>query len=246
MRKAFILSILCISLFACPTTTTETPIKKPTDNQITSFSEVIKIPKGYKKLAEVNGDLDRDSINEKIFVFDTGEEGDLGTKREVRIYIKGQKEWKLWHKAKNAVLSSQSGGIMGDPFQDLRIERGCIVLDHLGGSRQKWNYTHRYRYNRGDWTLIGLTAVVSDPCNQVETFDYNLSSGKVIYKKDFEACSGDNRKITKTESETFNYKQKRLPEMGQFEFEEIYAVAPKTGKCVPENACYNYSPNGDN
>lgn len=241
MRNIILLGFICLTFFACP-------LNQPPDstNKLTSsthaptFSNVIKIPKGYKKLVEVNGDLDKDDIEEKVFVFDTPEEGDLGTIREVRIYLKGLKGWKLWYKARNAVLSSQHGGVMGDPFQDLKIERGCIVINHFGGSRQKWTYTHRYRYQKGDWKLIGTTAVSNDPCKEVETFDYNLSSGNVNYQKAYENCETAAPTITGTTKETFVYKRSFLPNMGQFSFEKIYAISPKTGKCVPEVACFNY------
>ncbi len=129
---------------------------------------------------------------------------------------------------------------MGDPFQDLKIERGCIVINHSGGSRQKWAYTHRYRYQKGDWKLIGATAVANDPCKEIETFDYNLSSGKVNYQKEYENCETEEPTITKTDKATFVYKRSFLPNMGQFSFEKIYAISPKTGKCVPEVACFNY------
>lgn len=241
MRNIILLGLVCLTFFACPLDQTSSSTNNlPTSNQTPIFSNVVKIPKGYKKLAEVNGDLDKDDIDEKVFVFDTPEEGDLGTIREIRIYLKGIKGWKLWYKTKNAVLSSQHGGMMGDPFQELKIERGCIVINHFGGSRQKWEYTHRYRYQKGDWKLIGATAVANDACKVVEIFDYNLASGKVNYQKDYENCETEEPTITKTDKETFVYKRSFLPNMGQFSFEKIYAISPKTGNCVPEVACFDY------
>ncbi|MFT5766122.1 MAG: hypothetical protein ACI8X3_003561, partial [Saprospiraceae bacterium] len=130
-------------------------------------------------------------------------------------------------------------------FESLSIENGAIVLKHFGGSRQKWAYTHRFRFQNAAWELIGLTTESMSPCEENEIFDYNLSSGKVVYKKTYESCDDSgNIKVGKTESEDFVSKLKVLPVMKDFSFDnQLYAVNPKTGKCYPTDACYDYDAN---
>ena len=53
-----------------------------------TFSQNIKIPKGYKELKKVEGDLNKDGIKELVIAYDTGVEGDFGTEREVYVYKK--------------------------------------------------------------------------------------------------------------------------------------------------------------
>jgi hypothetical protein len=55
-----------------------------------------------------------------------------------------------------AVLDGDEGGAFGDPFEDFSIEHGAVVIMHYGGSSDRWGYTHSYRFQDGQWTLIGL------------------------------------------------------------------------------------------
>ena len=102
---------------------------------------------------------------------------------------------------------------MGDPFDGISIEKNCIVINHFGGSRQKWNYTHRYRYQNGDFQLIGANVFSGAPCDYFETFDYNLSNGKIKYEKEIEDCD---KKTSKIEKKEMIWKEEALPSMDGF------------------------------
>jgi hypothetical protein len=80
-----------------------------------------------------------------------------------------------------AVLDGDEGGAFGDPFESLSIERGAVVIMHYGGSRDRWGYTHRYRYQGGQWMLIGLDFGNTDSINleHYDNHDINLTSGLV-------------------------------------------------------------------
>lgn len=107
--------------------------------------------------------------------------------------------------------------MMGDPFHEVDVERGCIVFNQSGGSRHKWAYTHRFRNQNGGWQLIGATVEFGAPCESWENYDYNLSNGKIIYKKEIEDCDGEEgQTITKTETKDFVRKMDKLPEMDGF------------------------------
>jgi hypothetical protein len=86
--------------------------------------------------------------------------------------------------SKEAVLCKDCGGVFGDPFVGIKIIRGVIVIDHYGGSRNRWGYTHRWRYQDGDWFLVGLTSRQEDILEGTsEVTDINLITGNRIVEK---------------------------------------------------------------
>lgn len=173
----------------------------------------IQPPAGYNVIGEATGNLDKDSTPEKVIVYDTPKEVELGTERQIHIYKANKHGWELWHKSIGAVLPSRHGGMMGDPFDGIEIQRGAIVISHFGGSRQKWTYTHRFRNQNGSWELIGATVHYGAPCDYWEDLDYNLSTGKVLYTNVVENCDTDEEK---EEKEAFTRTLRTLPSMDGF------------------------------
>ena len=177
----------------------------------------IMTPTGYKKLGQATGDLDKDGQAEQVIVFDTERNGEMGTERDIQIFRNTDDAWELWHTSIGAVLPSEGGGMMGDPFQEVNIENGCIVFSHFGGSRQKWNYIHRFRFQNGTWQLIGATMNYGAPCDSWENLDFNLSTGKINYEKETENCEdGEENRKTVKESKEFSHKLPALPNMDGF------------------------------
>ena len=79
----------------------------------------------------------------------------------------------------DAVLDGDEGGAFGDPFESLSIEKGAVVIMHYGGSRDRWGYTHRYRYQNGQWMLVGLSFGNTDSLDleHFDNHDINLMTG---------------------------------------------------------------------
>ncbi|WP_336758162.1 hypothetical protein [Aeromonas hydrophila] len=144
-----------------------------------------------KVIGEAMGDLDKDGIDEKVIVLDTGLDGEIGTQRTLLIYKKKQDKWVLWHSSQGPILDSTHGGMMGDPFISVDIQRGAIVIDHFGGSRHKWSYIHRYRFNNKSWYLIGATINYGAPCEGFFEFDFNVTTGKATYKTYQDGCDNE-------------------------------------------------------
>ena len=174
-------------------------------------------PKDYTSIGQAIGDLDKDGIAEKVIVFDTNQEEEkhTGTVREIHIFKKKGNNWVLWHLSKGAVMPSKTGGQWGDPFSQITIQRGCIVLQHTGGGHYKWSHIHRFRYQNDTWELIGATTEYGSVCVFWEKFDYNLSTGKIHYGKWTNECT-PNPNNTKIEKRTFLKKLKVLPQMDSF------------------------------
>ena len=112
-----------------------------------------------------------------------------------------------------AVLDGDEGGVFGDPFDGLMIERGAVVISHYGGSRDRWSYTHRYRYQNGGWMLIGLTLGSLDTLDP-EHFneqDINLSTGLVNGGEKGESVTEDGKKARNPKISGSYYELQALP-----------------------------------
>ncbi len=163
-------------------------------------------------LAEVYGDLDKDKIEEKVVVKELNEEGEFGKKRELSIFKRKGKQWNLMVTSKTAISESQAGGMMGDPFEEIIIKKGILVISHSGGSSWKWNTTEKYRYQNNQFELIGYNSFYGKLCEYWSDFDYNVSTGKIIYSKEYENCDEEGNQIMeKEEKEVFFNKLKKMP-----------------------------------
>ncbi|WP_300565064.1 hypothetical protein [Flavobacterium sp.] len=182
-------------------------------------------------LVEIYGDLDRDKIDEKITVVELNEEGNDGKIRVLNIFKKKNNQWKLWHSSNTAILGSEGGGMMGDPFFDksIGILNGVITIDHNGGSSWKWSTVHKYRLKNNEFELIGYSTHYGKLCEYWAEFDYNLSTGKINYKKEYETCDEktEDSTISKVEDEVFYKKLKKLPNLKNINKVQIKITTPK-------------------
>lgn len=183
------------------------------------------------EIDEAYGDLDKDGIEEKVVILDTGVESEEGTKRQILIYKKNGDDWTLWHTSEGAVMPGHS---LYGSFDALIIERGCIVIRHTGGQRQKYFYLHRFRYQNNDWELIGATIEYYEACEFLEGYDYNFSTGKMIYTKQKEICNEEkDHELEKIEQMEFRKKLAELPKMDGFKIGENQINYPNLDK-----SCY--------
>ncbi len=224
--QSIVLVMTMSFLFSCSqseTSNTEESSSEATTQTMAAPNEAataaIEAPAGYEEIGQATGDLDGDKVDEKVIVYNTSKEGDFGKEREILIFKNENNTWKLWHKSAGAVLPSDNGGMMGDPFQSIMIEKGVIAIEHFGGSRQKWTYTHRYRFQNEAWKLIGATIIYGSPCDYFEDLDYNLSTGNFVYTKENEECDdkGDNPKPISKDKKEGKLKLAKLPNMDGFE-----------------------------
>ena len=169
------------------------------------------VPAAYKSIKEVEGDLDKDGIAEKVVVYDvTRDDPADGVERDVVIFKKQGNNWAIWYRSKTAIGDSKSGGMMGDPFGDIEIKNGVLVISQEGGSSWKWSMHDKYRFQNGQMVLIGYTSYGGKPCEYWESIDYNLATGKLVYSKEYERCKdGEGAQfVYKKENETFMHKLK--------------------------------------
>lgn len=189
----------------------ETKINIKTSKNLQDFT-----PKHWKIKEIAKGNLDQTPDEEAAIVYQTPMENEYGFVQSLAIYKKRGNQWNLWNQTHSPIMDTGSGGMMGNPFSGIEITNKTIVIHHFGGSRQKWNFTHRYRFQKGDWYLIGASYSGGAPCDYFEGLDYNLSTGQVVADFSKENCDENT-----DEPEVTNWKESfihkiPLPKMNEF------------------------------
>lgn len=162
------------------------------------------IPKGYDTLGTAKGDLNKDGLEDIAMVLASKKEGadnavdpDSLPSRLLIVLLKKDNKYELAGKSDSAILCKGCGGIFGDPFEGVSIERGLLIIYHYGGSAWRWALTHKFRYQNNDFFLIGKTThsywdvKMCDALNDFAGTDYedvNLVTGRFEKKKISENC----------------------------------------------------------
>lgn len=188
-----------------------------------------EIPTNYVLIKEVSGDLDKDGIKEKVAAFNVSSNIDdvNGVDRELIIFKIKNKKWIIWKRSKEAIGNSKDGGMMGDPFEDIEIKSGVLLISQSGGSSWKSRQIDKYRFQSGEFELIGHTSIYGKPCEYWTDIDYNLSTGNIILKKEYENCESKEQEIYKKENETFNHKLTNKITIQNRKSTEIKIISPK-------------------
>ncbi|MBE8715163.1 hypothetical protein [Sphingobacterium hungaricum] len=192
------------------------------------LAQEIPVPENYSIIQSAKGDLDKDGQDELVVAYETkiNRQTEESTPRELIIYKLVDKQWTILEKSKNALYGNRDGGMMGDPFGQLAIKDGILLIDQNGGSSWKWGHTDKYRYQNGAFILIGYTSVSGKPCEYWTNIDFNLSTGELVIEKEYEKCTDADQEIYKTENETFFKKGLKINLQNRNE-KEVKIVSPK-------------------
>lgn len=194
-----------------------------------SYGQVLPIPDNYSVLDSVSGDLDKDSIAELVVVYNKGSENEIdGVPRELIIYKLENNKWTEWKKSDQSLYRSRDGGMMGDPFGGIEIKNGILLISQNGGSSWKWGFTDKYRFQDGEFYLIGYSSISGKLCEYWKDVDFNLSTGKMIVKKEFEDCETEEQEVYKRENETLYEKGLKITIQNRQD-REIKIITPKYG-----------------
>ncbi|WP_160139754.1 hypothetical protein [Chryseobacterium sp. c4a] len=180
-------------------------------------------PKGSTILQTVDGDLDGDQIPEKVMVYNTNADDESGEIREIQILKKVNGRWTILEKSTNAILDSESGGIMGDPYSGTSIEKGILIISHFGGSSWKWQYTDKYRHQNGRFELIGHTSSSGRPGDYIKNVDFNLSTGQINFTNEVD----NTKEYGPSQKETFIKKGIKINLQNRND-KSIKIILPKT------------------
>jgi hypothetical protein len=137
------------------------------------------LPVGVTLVASANGDLDSDGDEDTLLVYaPSPQQGDAARTLLVLLRDPGGVLRPVLTNPK-AILCSRCGGIMGDPLQPIRTDRGGFTLRFEGGSRELWSIEFRFEHVKvGGWRLAQI---------QDKAFDRmgGASAEKRLCPKDF-------------------------------------------------------------
>jgi hypothetical protein len=172
---------------------------------LSSVAQVVPVPLNYTVLDSAAGDLDCDQVDELVVAYNIWQEIDPNENipRELIIYKKENESWKPWKSSLQALYGSRDGGMMGDPFGEIKIADGDVHISQSGGSSWKWSHKDVYRFQNNEFYLVGYTSNFGKPCEYWMNVVFDLSTGNLNVKKEFEKCDTSDQEIYKRENETF-------------------------------------------
>lgn len=195
------------------------------------------IPKGYTKIIEAKGDLDKDGKDETVLVVNTDKkiESDFnnGYQREFFILKNINGKLKIWQKNSTIIYASETGFYPSDNNLDIIIKNNCLVISQSFFSNSRHTDTSKYtfRFQNGDFYLIGALSKLDDTCEYNFSNEVNFSTGKVIIDEIYSECDGDeNRKIPKDYHKEFIHKFNTLIKMNDFRTGENQFKIPNSNK----------------
>lgn len=189
MKQLPLLLMFFIMVVSCKEKTEESSIDKDSPEALLKF-----IPKNYMLKDTVRGDLNLDGIKDLILVLN--KEGEEQTsdvidnpEKRLMLILLGQKNntYQKARQSENAIYCFDCGGMLGDPFQTIKIKDGEFAIEHFGGSSWRWARTSTFKYIKDseDWYLIEDALVNShsaDPENIEAAIKTTKDFGEVKFE----------------------------------------------------------------
>jgi len=177
-------------------------------------------PAGYQLVKELSGDLDKDGISEVAFVYNTTKlSADYGYDRVLYICKKIGGKLKLWKENRSVLWRSKDCGFFADEGVPLEItvKNNTLIITQTfnHNSRRQSSYKDIFRYQKGDWYLIGATHHFYDTCDFDDGYDINFSTKKVHLIREYGSCD-DNAELPEDREYNFTYPFKEIPKMDGF------------------------------
>jgi len=167
------------------------------------------IPNDYDTLDDgvARGDLNKDGIEDIVIVVGSKWEQDENwsekasdsnvAPRLLIILFGTDSGYVQIVKNDKAILCKDCGGIFGDPFAGIEINKNVLSINHYGGSNWRWGYTHKFRFQDKEFFLIGQTKysfLAVENCEKLNDFagtkyeDINFVTGHYEMKEISEDC----------------------------------------------------------
>lgn len=194
------------------------------------------IPKGYEKILETKGDLDKDGKNETVMVFNTDKTPDSessGLVRKFYILKNINGKLKIWKENSNLIFDSKEGFYPESNALELTIKNNCLVIfqSYFSNSRHTVTSKNTYRFQNGDFYLIGALVKFDDTCEFNFSDEINFSTGKVIVSEEYSDCdSGYERKVPENYYKEFTYKLPKLIKMNEYKMGKNEIKIPNSKK----------------
>jgi hypothetical protein len=135
------------------------------------------VPSGYRVLKDIAGFLNGDEHRDVVLLIGDDREANDSIVADLRprvlIVLAGTGDGFTLELANGAAVLGRHQGDEFDPLEELSLDRSTIVVKHHGGSVWRWASTHRFRFDRGDYRLIGRTNRTYQParyCNSLKEY----------------------------------------------------------------------------
>ncbi|MEP6931067.1 MAG: hypothetical protein ABI850_13675 [Flavobacterium sp.] len=163
------------------------------------------------KITKVNGDLNKDGLADYVLVSqDTLSDT---SPYNLEIYFgEANGKFKLALSTTKAIdpahPNGKNGYYSGNAFSEITIKKGILIISN---ELIRGHYEHKFRFQNGNFELIGFSEVYSDGQGTMGTIDFNLSTG--IRIKDTERYDEDDEKPTHSQKKI---RIKPLPKLQDF------------------------------
>jgi hypothetical protein len=135
-----------------------------------------KLPYKYYVVATRNGDLNNDHLPDSVVVLREKSDEDSISKYRLKVFFKkAQNRYQLVVSTDSAIEPARN--YLGTQFGEIVIANNVLTLrfDLLRGASE-----HIFRYQIGNFELIGYTLGLSNGQGTTTEVDFNLSTGKYI------------------------------------------------------------------
>lgn len=196
---------------AAPTSTPKPAAKANNINALIPAGwHILEPVLGEKAIAK--GDLNKDGISDLATVIEKDTVKDEASPRSLLIAFGGKNNtYSLSIIAENVILRADEGGVWGDPFESITINRGSVLVSDYGGSNWRWYNKYRFRYQDQDWFLIGYTSgsyfTGATTMDQADEDDINYLTGQFIERRTDEQGHTTTRKGTQRKKPLIRLKE---------------------------------------
>lgn len=130
-----------------------------------------------KKITKVKGDLNKDGLIDYVQVLQDTASETAPYKLEI-YFAETNGNFKKIVSATKAIDAQypegRNGYYNGNSFYEITITKGILSIHN---ELIRGNFEHKFRYQNGNFELIGFSEVYSDGQGTMGTIDFNLSTG---------------------------------------------------------------------
>lgn len=189
------------------------------------------IPKTWFILDSAKSDFNADKLLDIVLVIANEKENgqdnfEFECNRAILILQKTKEGYILSSFTKEGVLCKQCGGVFGDPYAGISLEKNVLKMNHYGGSNWRWTQDYTFRFQQNEWQLIGISndsffvgsdcdgEGVGDAGRNLVEVNFSTSKIHIIKTKDTECKPYKDEWLT--------CKKKPLISLSQFDVSEDY------------------------
>lgn len=135
-----------------------------------------------KEITKVKGDLNKDGLVDYVQVLQDPSSDTAPYKLEI-YFAQSNGSFKRVLSSTKAIdpafPEGKNGYQTGNAFTEITIKKGILSINN---ELLRGHYEHKFRYQNGNFELIGFSEVYSDGQGTMGTIDFNLSTGIKIKK----------------------------------------------------------------